>query len=609
MNPPAAAPAAPTTPRIERPAPGGGFLLAPVPREGVFSREQVSEDQQEFAAAARAFLEGEVLPRMEEIEQGALGSDGETPLVIELTRQAAELGLASIEVDEEYDGLGLDLTTSMLVSEELKGCASFAATLGAHCGIGMLPIAYFGSDEQKKQWLPTLVTAEKISCYSLTEPGNGSDALNGRTTAVLSEDKSHYVLNGQKQFITNASWADVSVVFTMIGGKYSALIVDLHSEGVSRGAEEKKMGIRGSSTCGLTFQDVKVPAENLLGKVGDAAKIALNILYVGRLKLGFATLGTAKYAIDRTIDFCSSRKQFGRPVIEFDLQQGKLAEMAAWTYGCDSACYRIVGDIDALVSLLPEGHTTLDEIEVFKRFGLESALVKISGSETLSKVLYHAVRMHGGYGFCEEYVVERLTRDNVVDTIYEGTNDINRIVMSGSLVENAFLGAIPFREALERIHDDLREGREVAEVVEGYLADEETRLLRLKRTLAYTAERVLLNVGKDAKNEQQVMFFLADSLMELYVAEAAFARTVQLGEEDSHAAVRADMVRLLIHEAERNIPGRCRDALGHVEQHESARREALQTLTQLAGAPDPLPAVTLKRRVAEHFAAAGSYDL
>jgi len=606
MNPPAAAPAAPTTPRLERPAPGGGFLLAPVPRQGVFSREQVSEDQQEFAAAARAFLEGEILPRMEEIEHGALGSDGETPLVIELTRQAAELGLTSIEVDEEYEGLGLDLTTSMLVSEELKGCASFAATLGAHCGIGMLPIAYFGSEEQKKTWLPSLVTAEKISCYALTEPGNGSDALNGRTTAVLSEDKSHYVLNGQKQFITNASWADVSVVFTMIDGKYSALIVDLHSEGVSRGAEEKKMGIRGSSTCGLTFQDVKVPAENLLGKVGDAAKIALNILYVGRLKLGFATLGTAKYAIDRTIDFCSSRKQFGRPVIEFDLQQGKLGEMAAWTYGCDSACYRIVGDIDALVSQLPEDHTTLDEIEVFKRFGLESALVKISGSETLSKVLYHAVRMHGGYGFCEEYQVERLARDNVVDTIYEGTNDINRVVLSGALVESAYMGTIPFRETLECIHADLRTGEDSVAATGDYLADEEVRLLRLKRGLTYVTERILIGIGKDVRTEQQVLFLLADAIMALYCAEAAFARTVQLGADHEQAGVRADLVRLALHEAEAQARTSSRDALAHVEA--STLAEHLTNIDRLFG--DPItPAIAIKRRVAEHFIAAGRYDI
>ena len=586
-------------------APGGGFLLAPVARSGVYSREQTTEDQREMAEAARNFLDTEILPHMEELESWAKNAEGGL-LMLDKLRAACELGLGSIELPEEYEGLGLDLTTSLLCSEALCACASFAATLGAHAGIGTLPIAYFGSDEQKAKYLPKLASAELISCYALTEPGNGSDALHGRTTAVLSEDGSHYVLNGQKQFITNASWADLSVVFTNIDGKYSALIVDLHTDGVERGAEEKKMGIRGSSTCGLVFQDVKVPAENLLGKIGDAAKIALNILYVGRLKLGFATMGTAKYAISKTLDFCASRKQFGRPVIEFDAQMGKLAEMAAWTYACDSACYRVIGDIDVRIRQLPEGHTTLDEIAILRQFGLESAIVKIGGSETLSRVLYHAVRMHGGYGFCEEYQVERLARDNVVDTIYEGTNDINRVVMSGALVESAYMGTIPFRETLECIHADLRSGEDSVAATGEYLADEEVRLLRLKRGLTYVTERILIGIGKDVRTEQQVLFLLADAIMALYCAEAAFARTVQLGVDHEQASVRADLVRLALHEAENQARTSSRDALAHVET--STLAEHLDSLDRLFG--DPItPAIAIKRRVAEHFIAAGRYDI
>lgn len=592
----------PTAPLV---APGGGFLLAPVARTGVYSREQTTEDQREMAEAARNFLDTEILPHMEELEHWAKNEEGGV-LMLDKLRAACELGLGAIELPEEYEGLGLDLTTSLLCSEALCACASFAATLGAHAGIGTLPIAYFGSDEQKAKYLPKLASAELISCYALTEPGNGSDALHGRTTAVLSEDGSHYVLNGQKQFITNASWADISVVFTNIDGKYSALIVDLHSEGVERGAEEKKMGIRGSSTCGLVFQDVKVPAENLLGKIGDAAKIALNILYVGRLKLGFATMGTAKYTITKTLDFCASRKQFGRPVIEFDAQMGKLAEMAAWTYACDSACYRVIGDIDARISKLPEGHTTLDEIEILRQFGLESAIVKIGGSETLSRVLYHAVRMHGGYGFCEEYQVERLARDNVVDTIYEGTNDINRVVLSGALVESAYMGTIPFRETLECIHADLRTGEDSVAATGDYLADEEVRLLRLKRGLTYVTERILIGIGKDVRTEQQVLFLLADAIMALYCAEAAFARTVQLGPDHEQAGVRADLVRLALHEAEDQARSSSRDALAHVAESDLA--EHLTNIDRLFG--DPItPAIAIKRRVAEHFIAAGRYDI
>ena len=366
------------------------------------------------------------------------------------------------------------------------------------------------------------------------------------------------------------------------------------------------MGIRGSSTCGLIFQDVKVPAEDLLGQLGDAAKIALNILYVGRLKLGFATMGTAKYAITKTLDFCTSRKQFGRPVIEFDAQQGKLAEMAAWTYACDSACYRAIGDIDAQIALLPEGHTTLDEIAILRQFGLECAIVKICGSETLSRVLYHALRMHGGYGFCEEYQIERLALDNVVDTIYEGTNDINRIVLSGALVESAYMGTIPFRETLESIHSDLRDGEDTLAATGDYLAAEEIRVLHLKRALTYLTERILIGIGKDVRTEQQVLFMLSDAIMALYLAEAAFARTVQLGADHDQAGVRADLVRLALHDAEAQARSSSRDALAHVET--SGLAEHLTNIDRLFGDPT-MPVVAIKRRVAEHFIAAGRYDI
>lgn len=589
-------------------APGGGFLVSPVPRGGIFTREGVAEEQLQMAEAAEQFVKGEVLPRVEQIEHKAtVEVDGEEmPLVMKLVHDAAELGLASIELPEEHGGLELDLATSMLCSESLYGCASFAVTLGAHSGIGTLPIAYFGNEEQKAKYLPRLATAEITSCYALTEPGNGSDALGGRTTAVLSEDGSHYVLNGEKQFITNAAWADIAVVFAQIGGKYSGLIVDLSAEGVSRGVEEKKMGIHGSSTASLIFQDVKVPAEDLLGELGDAAKIALNILYVGRLKLGFSALGSAKYATDLTVKFITERRQFGRTISEFDMQRGKLAECVAWIHGAESACYRIIGDISGLVEELPEGHTSLDEIDILRQFGVECAMVKIQGTETLSKVLYHAVRMHGGYGFCEEYQVERLARDNVVDTIFEGTNDINRLVLGGGLVESAYMGRIPFGEFLDGVHDRLEQGADALDPAEGYLGDLVAWAEALKRAAAYATERVLL-LGKAVRTEQQPMVLLADFVTELYVAESALARTIELGADHAQAGVRAAIARVLLHQAERAISGLGRDAIVAVTpEHERALH--LKNFARLL--PDTATdTVAAKRRIAQHVITAGQYDL
>jgi alkylation response protein AidB-like acyl-CoA dehydrogenase len=586
--------------------PGGGYLVGPVPRQ-VFTREGLSEEQLLFVETSQRFFDNEIWPRMPEIE--AWAKDGDGLLVLKLLREAAELGLCSIEVPEAYDGLGLDLTTGMAVAETMRGCASFGATVGAHNGIGMLPIVYFGSDEQKKEWLPVLSAAEKISCYALTEPGNGSDALWGRSEAVLSDDGSHYLLNGQKQFITNGGYADVAIVFANIQGKYSALIVDLHSEGVSRGAEEKKMGIRGSSTTGLIFQDVKVPAANLLGKVGDAPKIALNILYIGRMKLGFATMGSAKKAIDLTIEFMRDRKQFGRSILEFDLQQAKLAEMVCWTYAADSVCYRVVGQVDEDCGLLPEGHTALDEVGVMRRYGLECALIKVLCSETLSKVLYHAVRMHGGYGFCEEYHVERLARDNVVDTIYEGTNDINRIVLSGALAESVYMGTIPFREALEQIHAALRDGDLTLPTPEGQLGGSIRRVMALKRLVAWAAERILIGVGKDVRTEQQATLAVSDALIALHAAESTLSRVLTLGPDHEHAEVLEAVVRLVVHESVAEVERVLRDPIDYASTPQEAAQKRAEFERLLGQARQPEDVIRLKRKVAQHVAARGSYDL
>ncbi len=596
--------------------PGGGFLVAPVPRGGIFSREKLTEEQRMFGATIRGFWDKEVLPRIDEIERKAHvpGPDGgEIPILVHFLRRAAELGGLGLDIPEKYGGLDLDKTTSMHVMEATGGCASMGTTVGGHIGIGTLPIVLFGTEEQKARFVPRLVNAEIISCYALTEPNNGSDALGGRANAKLSEDGTHFLLSGGKIWITNGGIADMAVVFARYdGGPYSAFIVDLHAPGVTRGAEERKMGIRGSSTTTLDFQDVVVPRQNLLGNPGDAPRIALNILYLGRLKLGFADIGNAKYAFDRTIRFGKERKQFGQPVITFDMQKAKVAEMAQWIYAADSLAYRTVGRVDEEIARRPEGATPEDwVVEVTRSFGVECSTVKVYASEVCARVGYHAIRMHGGYGFSEEYQVERIARDNVVSTIYEGTNDINRLVIAGDLVKNVYSGAIPFREFLEDVHARLREGRLSDPAPAGALGAEHERIAALKRGLAWIVERTLVGVGKDVRVLQQPVVAMADALMALYAAESAYARTY---ERLATAAVDPEdipaleaIARLIVHEACRDVREKGLEILSDLTPA-TRLEEDLATFRRLTGAfAAGVDTFGLKRVVADRAIEVGRY--
>ncbi|RME74257.1 MAG: acyl-CoA dehydrogenase [Planctomycetota bacterium] len=541
-QPPAEAPANDGSVPASGPAtpPGGGFLTRPVP-EHVFTREQLDEDVCMLAEEIDRFWEEQVLGNLEKIENKAeIEVDGaRVPIAVHLLRKVAELGLLAVDLPEEYGGLEADKRTSGRVAECLRGCSSMAVTIGAHAGIGTLPIVYFGTEEQKAKWLPKLATAELVSCYALTEPGAGSDALAGKSTAQLvrGEDgePSHYELTGEKIWISNGGWADVAIVFARLDGAYSAFIVDLNQPGVSRGAEEKKMGILGSSTTTLSFDRARVELDAMLGKPGDAPKIAFNILYLGRLKLGIGDLGSCKYTIDRTIAFGRERKQFGQPVITFGMQKAKLAEMVWKTFALDALCYRVLGAIDDAIEA---AGGSASEIAVLRRFGLETSAIKILGSETLMRVANHAVRMHGGYGFSAEYHVERVMRDNVVDTIFEGTNDINRLVLYGELTRGAYGGTLELRPYLERVHAALRSGRLAAREADGPFADLVGRVEGLKRAFAYVLERTLIGVGKDVRVRQQPMAALSDGVIALYAAESALVRARMLAAQQDCATDR-----------------------------------------------------------------------
>ncbi|MBI5182974.1 MAG: acyl-CoA dehydrogenase family protein [Nitrospinae bacterium] len=509
--------------------PGGGFLVAKTPADGIYSREKFTDMQKEFADTAERFFQNEIIPMIEEIEaKEEVEEDGvKQPLSIILLRKGGELGLLSVDIPEEYGGLGQDIITSMLIAEKSAGTASFGITIGAHTGIGTMPIVLFGNQEQKRRYLPKLATGELVSCYALTEPGSGSDALSGKATAVLNKEGTYYILNGEKQFITNGSWADIAIVFAQVDGRYSGFIVDLHSEGVSRGREEKKMGLRGSSTTNLIFEDVKVEKENLLGNIGDASNIALNILNLGRLKLGVGALGNSKYCIDLVIKYGKERKQFGQPIISFDMQKARLADMVAEVYALDSIAYRAAGDIEDAISKIPYDDNDKyqeDVISAVRSYALEASIVKIYGSETLHTISLDAIKMHGGYGFIEEYKVERISRDNVIDMIFEGTNDINRITIFDFLVRNIFGAQIHFREYMEDIDRMLRDGRFDSLEVDTPLKEEMANIESSKRVVAYAINHALIHCGKDIKNEQQIIGTIADMVIAIYSADSTLSR-------------------------------------------------------------------------------------
>ena len=424
--------------------------------------------------------------------------------------------------------------------------------------------------------------------------------------------KTHGKPYGVKQFITSGQHANIAIVFAGIEGKYSAFIVDLHSKGVKRGNEEKKMGIRGSSTTALVFEDVRVPKENMLGKPGDAANIALNILYIGRLKLGYSALGTAKYTTELTIKFGKDRKQFGQPVISFEMQKAKLADMFCNIFALDALCYRVAGAVDVACNKVDKADEKYDEkiIRALRAFGVETSIVKIAGSETLMKIANHAVRMHGGYGFCEDYHVERVMRDNVVDTIFEGTNDVNRMVIFGNTVQ-AVLGAeIDFREYMEALHADVRAGNYKVATEEGPLGPATERVAQAKRALCYTIEQAIMGVGKDVRVEQQVMAAMADAMIAAYMAESALARAHMLMEtaDDARKDVLLAIAGVVARERCSEIRRLCVDTVWHVVPPGELEHKRTVLMNLLQPLDLPVDVMRLRRTVAEHAIEAGRFD-
>src|SRR3954464_4329286 len=426
--------------------PGGSWLLEERNPNEVFTPEDFTDEHQQIAKTAEEFARQEILPAIEKIEHK------EFQVTRDLLKKASEIGIANIEVPEQYGGSDMDKVSAAIVADRIAVCASFSTSFGGHAGIGTLPIVYFGTPEQKAKYLPKLASGEWVGAYALSESSSGSDALNCRTRADLSPDGKHYVLNGEKMWITNASFADLYVVFAKIGGeKFSAFIVERTFPGFSVGAEEKKLGIRGSSTCPLILNDCKVPVENLLGEIGKGHVIAFNILNIGRFKLGAGCVGGARTSLQKALSYAKQRKAFGKTLVEFGLIREKLADIATGIYVGECLAYRTVGMIDeALRDIDKHSPDAATQIRKgIEEYAVECSILKVWGSEMLDRVVDHVVQIFGGYGFVEEYPAERAYRDSRVNRRFEGTNEINRMIITGWLMKRAMSGQLALMPAIK----------------------------------------------------------------------------------------------------------------------------------------------------------------
>ncbi|MBC8345596.1 MAG: acyl-CoA dehydrogenase family protein [Candidatus Marinimicrobia bacterium] len=508
---------------------GGSFLVEPTTNATVYTREDFTEEHREIYEMVKEFDKERILSQKEAIEKY------DKDLSLSLIKEMGELGLLGIDIPEEYGGMDLDKVTSAIVAEALTFSPSFSVTWSVQTGIGLLPILWFGTPEQKAKYLPKIATGEIICAYGLTEPTAGSDALAGKTSAVLSEDGKHYIFNGEKIFITNGGWADVFVVFAQVDGtKFSAFIVDRETEGFSTGAEEKKMGMKGSSTTSLIFQNAKVPVENLLYKVGAGATIAFNVLNIGRFKLGASGVGGSKNGIEAAANYALERRAFGQSISQFDAIIKKIANMTIRTFAADSMVYRTIGllqsEIDDLDSSDPNYYIHVGE--AMEKFAIETSMTKVYGSETSHFVVNEGLQIFGGYGFLEEYPMASAYRDDRINQIWEGTNEINRQIITGYMMKKALMEELPVREAIKNIDQFMSNG--TLENNNGPLAAECETIETGKRLALFVFNEALNKFGQDLKHQQQITEMLADIFIDLYTGESTVVRAQKIMDEGNH---------------------------------------------------------------------------
>jgi butyryl-CoA dehydrogenase len=578
---------------------GGTFLIEDFSPSDVFTPEDLSDDQRQIAQLAADFAEEKILPQVSQIE----AKDFE--LSKRLMRELGELGLLGVDVPEEYGGTDLGKMTSTVVAQNLSVMGSFAVTFSAHVTIGTLPLVWYGTAEQKAKYLPKLASGEWIAAYALSEASAGSDAMNIRTRATLSEDGRHYVLNGEKMWISNAGFASLFTVFAKIDGeKFSAFLVEAGTPGLAIGGEEHKLGIRGSSTCPLILTDCLVPVENLLGTAGKGHHIAFNILNVGRYKLAASGVGGAKVSFRDGIRYAKDRVAFGKPITQFGLMQEKIAESAARIYATESVLYRVVGGIEAALAELDAKAADYTQ-QVQKRieeFAVECSILKVLGSEMLERVVDNTLQLHGGYGYVEEFPAERAYRDSRINRIFEGTNEINRLITTGWMIKQALKGTLALLPAIKRVMDEVMAGPAARASYEGPLAEERALLASAKKLALFSAGAASQRFGNELGEQQEVMGALADMLIEVLAMESAVLRAEKTGQ-----AMAVKLAKYYAARAFRVLETAAERVLGAVAEGDMLRTQ--MTIFRRLSKHEPSNTVTLGREISTAMVEAGGYKL
>src|SRR5690242_1227385 len=583
---------------------GGSFLLEEQAMENLFTPEDFSEQHQLIGQTTEEFANNEIIPNIEKIEHKDFS------VTRDLLRKAGELGLSGVEIPEAYGGLEMDKVTAAVIADHIAKYAGFATTWGGHTGIGTLPIVYFGTEEQKQKYLPKLATGEMVGAYALSESTSGSDAMNCRARAELSKDGKHYILNGEKMWITNAGFADLFTVFAKIDGeKFSAFLVERGYPGFSVGAEEHKMGIRGSSTCPIILNDCKVPVENLLGEIGKGHIIAFNILNIGRFKLGAMCIGGARVSIENAIGYAKQRKAFSKVIADFGLVREKLANMATLIYVGEALVYRTVGMMDVALAEVDKSSAGAAKgtRKAIEEYAVECSIIKVWGSEMIDYVVDETMQIYGGYGFVEEYPAERAYRDARINRIFEGTNEINRLIITGFLLKRAMSGQLPLMPAIKKLMDEVLAGPSMGDDIEGPLADERRVVAQAKKLGLFAAGAATQKYMQAIQDQQEVMGAIADMVIETYAMESAVLRTQKMVQQngDAAAATALAMTRVYLSQAMDKIEAAGRKVIAAITEGDMLRTQ--MAILRRLGKHEPVNTVALRRKIAARVIEAGKY--
>lgn len=583
---------------------GGEWLIKESNPAETFIPEEFTEEQRMIRDLCNQFLDTEVMPKLDAIDNMEPG------LMKSLVQKAGEQGLLATSFPEEYGGLGKDFVSSTIINEYLGAGHSFSVAIAAHTGIGTLPILYFGNEAQKQKYIPKLISGEWTGAYGLTEPNSGSDALGAKTTARLSEDGKHYILNGQKVWITNGGFADVYTVFAKVDGeKFTGFIVERGFEGFTQGPEEHKMGIKGSSTVQLYFQDCKVPVENLLGEVGKGHKIAFNILNIGRLKLSAAALGGAKRAVTNSVEYAITREQFKQPIANFGAIKNKLAQMAIRVYAAEGATYRTADLIDEKEKQLLESGKAFNEalLGAAEEYAIECAIMKVDGSEVLDFVVDEGVQIHGGNGFSAEYNISRAYRDSRINRIYEGTNEINRLLTVDMTLKRAMQGRLNIMGAAMKVSQELMSIPDFGEEDEAPFAQEKKMVANFKKTILLTAGAAAQKLMMQLEKEQEILMNIADMAIDTYIAESLLLRVMKLESKGEAKQVHRDMLSCYVYDAADRIHKNGKDAVNAFAEGDE-QRMILMGLKRFTKT-QPYNSKEAKRRIADYLIEEKGYNL